>query len=276
VRPGRVIWAALLYYGYRTAAAALASYPLATALAAPVSRYRAGDALLFEPGGLLLVDALTRSEPWLRELVAPTLVVGALASFGALLPAWWLMRSLCGGSGRGVGRELSGFSLLGGGYWLFRALWAALLASLALSIGSLTRSAADERVPALCMALTLGAGALAGLIAATLHDLARAELVCQGGGGVEALGRAWASLFRTRRGFAGLLLAHAGLWSVSLLVAAALLALAGLPGADSAWWGHPAMLQLAVAAAVAARAVWFGLLGRRARRSAQAQAEALL
>ncbi|UQA55954.1 hypothetical protein [Polyangium aurulentum] len=89
-RPGVV----MLYYAYRLAVALLVAGPFALLLGRAVSGYPRGDALLFDPGGLLFVEALRQTREALPPLAAGTVALLLLAAFVGLLPLAALIAAL--------------------------------------------------------------------------------------------------------------------------------------------------------------------------------------
>jgi hypothetical protein len=87
-------------YLYRAASGLLATAPLAVAFAAVVGAHPRGDALLWEPGGVWLVESLRLLGPALGPALGYGGVLVLLAAFGWLLPLGALIVSLAPGRPR--------------------------------------------------------------------------------------------------------------------------------------------------------------------------------
>jgi len=181
----RVFGAVALQYGYRACAASLLSLPVLTALsAARISSFPDPDRLLFERGGVYLLEVLRSQQALLGAGAGLGLGLLGCAALGALVPDWWALRvfsSLGPAAGEcRARRSLGRLGLLAVCTWSFRALlWA-----LALSLAFLTRASlstvTDERSAELLLAagVALGLGLQVG--ASLLHDLTSASVVSEG------------------------------------------------------------------------------------------------
>jgi hypothetical protein len=271
-RPG----ALLFVWAFQLAGAMLAAGPIVGALSRTgIADHPAGDAILFEPGGLLLVEALRLGGPALlgalgasgfsllllhaAALVPLAALLVALATPGKLNTPLWLGRAAA---------HFPAFLLLAGVTWLARALL--LVASLFLlaPIGGWLDSAVNERNAD----LALLAGVLVVFILLILlgiaQDLGRAAVVRHGS---RALGSLVTGLAALRRrplaALAGWLTPAS--WSVALIAGAAIVTgwlAVDQPGS----WRVLAVLvvhQAALLGLLLLRALWLrtalGLVGRR-------------
>ncbi|MRG91027.1 hypothetical protein [Polyangium spumosum] len=177
-RPGVI----LLVYAFRLVAALLLAWPFAVALGGAVSGYPRGDAVLFDQGGFLLLEALRRSAGALRPATSSSLLLFVLVCFLSLLPLAALIGAL-GAKGRVTARDLGAwalrplgtFSLLLGA----AALVEVLLGGAVIAIGNAIakrntidlRAADQVRIGFVAGALVLV------LLVSVLHDLARVAAV---------------------------------------------------------------------------------------------------
>jgi hypothetical protein len=256
-RPGTI----LLVYAYRLVAALLVAGPLALLFGGAVSGYPRGDAVLFDPGGLLLVDTMRGVLPALSTVGTTAAVLFALASFLGLLPLAALIAAL-GEKGRVTPRFLGdralapigAFTLLLGLVTVAQVLAALLIVSVTESIarrGSLGAREADE-----VRLIGAGVALVVVLLLGVLHDLARVAAVRCSLGPLSSLSRALAAVrrapLRVALGWAW----RAALGLVAFAVAAALGTRIGV--ASRAQILMSALVhQGAVLAAVFCRASWF-------------------
>jgi hypothetical protein len=89
-RPGVV----LVYYAFRLAIALFVAGPFAILIGRAVGDHPRGDAVLFDPGGMLLIEALRRTREALPPLGAEVVVLFVLAAFAGLLPLAALIAAL--------------------------------------------------------------------------------------------------------------------------------------------------------------------------------------
>ena len=194
-RPGVV----LLVYAFRLVAAFLLVLPFSVTLGGAVSGYPRGDAVLFDQGGLLLLEALRRSAGGLRPSTASTLLLFVLVCFLSLLPLGALLGAL-GTKGRVAARDLGAwalrplgtFSLLLGA----AALVEALLGGVVITIGNAVarRQTIDLRAADQVRVGFVAAAIVLVLLVSVFHDIARAAAV-RGELGVRAsLQRAFAAV----------------------------------------------------------------------------------
>lgn len=177
-RPGVV----LLAYAFRLAAALLVAWPFAVTLGGAVSGYPRGDAVLFDQGGMLLLEALRRSAGALRPSTSSSLLLFVLVCFLSLLPLAALLGAL-GAKGRVTARDLGAwalgpigtFSLLLGA----AAIVEALLGGVVIAVGNAIarretvdlRAADQIRIGFVAFAVVLV------LVVSVFHDLARVAAV---------------------------------------------------------------------------------------------------
>jgi hypothetical protein len=105
-RPGVVF----VMYAYRLVVALLVATPFALMFGAAVGGYPRGDAVLFDEGGLLFVEAIRRSNSAIPPIVASALVLLAVASFASIVPLAALIGALAT-KGRIKARDVGAFAL---------------------------------------------------------------------------------------------------------------------------------------------------------------------
>ena len=183
-RSNGVLRAGALLYAFRLTASFLVAYPAARAFAVfGASPFADGDRVLFEPGGLLLVEALRFGA---RTLVSAAqsatlglFVLSALGLFPLAAAITGLTRP-----GASLSRtfelavpKLPAFTLLFGASWLARAVYVGAALLLLSGATALTKSMVDERaadllVVGLCVVLAAGL-----LVVDVFHDLCRVAVV---------------------------------------------------------------------------------------------------
>jgi hypothetical protein len=228
------------------------------------SHHPRGDAILFEPGGVWLGEALRLSRPFvLSELRGSAFVCVALC-FVALVPLAALLEALNDREplplsdvvGRGFGR-LGSFGLLAG---ITLAIQGAALALALLGAGALRQrllSSVDERASDLWALGVIVLGVLVVLLVGVFQDLCRAAIVRDDAGLLAAVRRA--SSVARHQGAASF-----GAWAATALVGlgAILLAarlVASLDVARSGQWRVVAVAvvhQLTVVGLIVLRATW--------------------
>lgn len=226
-RPGAVA----LYFAYRAVAALLIAAPVTALVGEAVGAYPAGDAVLFEPGALMLLEIAR-----LARIAAPALAaqIGAGALIAAalgLIPLAALLVALgrpgpLGAAlvGARVARSLGPLVMLWGVAALAEVAAAGLLALLGSKLVAalaLSRRADDVARAVVILAALLAAGAVA-----VVHDLGRIAVVHEERGfyaaAVRALavaraapaGAVWACAWRASLGLAAI--AGAG-WAAGAL-----------------------------------------------------------
>ena len=177
-RPGVV----LLVYAFRLVAAFLIAWPFAVTLGGAVGGYPRGDAVLFDQGGLLLLEAMRRSAGALRPSASSSLLLVVLVSFLGLLPLAALLGAL-GAKGRVTARDLGAwalrpigtFSLLLGAAAVVEVLLGGVVIAIGNSIAK--RNVIDARASDQ-VRIGFAAGALLlVLLVSVFHDLARVAAV---------------------------------------------------------------------------------------------------
>lgn len=243
-------------YLYRVLAAALLASPLVSIVSGSgIRSFPRGDARLFDPGGLYLIEVFVRSRELLAETAAPTvmalLVLGALG----LVPEWWLLGALWPSTP--PVRRLPRLLGLAAVTWGARLLLGLLTLGLALTARSYFASARDERLPAVAVGVVVGIGLLLQAALSFWHDLAEVDVVAADAAPRAALSHA---LDLARVSGAGLLARYAG---AQLLGLGALLGAAAAVGAldvarGESWRsaGALALHQLVVLLGIALRAAW--------------------
>jgi hypothetical protein len=259
-------WGALLFvWLFQLGAAVLIAAPIVGVIAGTgVTAHPRGDRVLFEPGGVLLVETLRRGAgPLLGALRASgieLLVLGVVGSvpLAALLLALasrdrLRLESWLGGAIA----HFPGFLLIGGAGWIARAVIVLLALLLSGGLGPGLESALGERGGDL--ALLVGAMFVVVLLTAVgiAADLARAAAV-------RTQGHALPSMLSGLRALASRPLAAAvswltpAVWSVAVVAVAALAVGALRVELAGSWRFVVALLahQLAVLALLALRAAW--------------------
>ncbi|WP_437592575.1 hypothetical protein [Sorangium sp. So ce1000] len=264
--------AVALYFGYRAVASLVVAAPLSVFVAQVVGEYPRGDAILFDPGGLMLSE-LARLSALAAAALAAQLGLGALlAAALGLVPLAVLLAALSQGgplSAQAVGgraaRALGPLALLWGVALAAQVAAATLVllpgTALCAELLALPRSR-DLAAIAVAAAALVPVGAI-GL----LHDLARVAVVgeqrgfytgvCRGLDALRAapLAAAWACACR---GALALLALASGAWGVHL---------AGASTGPRVAAGFAAELA-AFAAAVYLRASWLAAALRLLDRAA--------
>ena len=214
-------------YLYRAGVGLLAAAPLSLAFGAVVGGHPRGDAVLWEPGGVWLVESLRLVRPALGAALAYGGVVAVLAAFGWLLPLGVLIASLSSGRPnlraclQRTAARLGTLALLLGLTWLLQAVVIVLTVVVSQLIAQ-----GDAPVD---LALRLGVWGLgAGICwaAACLQDLARIGCIHGDCGLWDSGARALLALRRS-----GLALGWAAAWRTAI----ALGALVGALGAGVVW-----------------------------------------
>lgn len=222
----RVAFAVLFEFAARAAGALLLAAPITAAVAASgIGNFPAGDRLLFERGGLLLVEVARASWALFAPLAGSSVVTGALLWIALTLPAAVLWTALADETRDAVP------AFLGRACARVPALFA--LGALGLLAQTL--------------ALTLGFSAAELLHARSSHDEMHADL---GALAALAVAGAFAALFGIVRDVAGAALACGAADGKSALRAGLRVA-ARAPGALLGRWLAPTALGLLLVVAVA-------------------------
>ena len=262
-RPGAIslVWALRLLLGF------LIALPIARLVgASPIADFARGDALLFDGGGLFLVELFRSHADTLRGAAQSMTVILVVASIASLVTHALLLVALAHRErlriGEWGGRALEhfpAFVLMGGLVWLAQGLIALVVGSLGAALGKSLSERISERGADLAALSVFAFGALLMLLVGLAHDLGRAAAVRKRVGGWQGLGDG----FRTfaRRPFAALISwAVPAFWTVAVLAAAAIVVerlsveREGSLRVVAAFIIH----QLAVLALVALRATWLG------------------
>lgn len=262
--PGRtVLWVLFFAQLYQLFGAWLLTLPIANSVAASgVTSFPGGDAKLFEPGALYLLEVLQREQSHLLAAAGPSVLLLSLWSLGSIVPEWCLLAALAGlpvlpdrvrrsylrASNLGVWCLLT---------WLVRAMCWVLVLALAFSLRSKTLSSRDERLPDLLFLVILGMGALVQLAISALHDLTAARLVSSTNGIGAGVGHALRVLRGSRVRLISSYAAFRAAILVLLIAAESVVAALRNSGASdwrlgSCWAVH----QLALFGTLLLRAVW--------------------
>lgn len=213
-RPGVVF----VMYAYRLVVALLVATPFALMFGGAIGGYPRGDAVLFDEGGLLFVEAIRRSSSAIPPLVASALALLAVASFASIMPLAALIGALAT-KGRIKARDVGAFALRPVGTFalLFGAMafvQAVLFAIVTAIGGAISRRPAfdapgSDRVK---FGFTIVA-LLVVLLMGVFHDLARVAVVRDELRFRGALRRAWQTIKKSH--------VHVlGAWSVRAILGA--------------------------------------------------------
>ena len=172
----------LLVFASRLAFASLLAMPFAVLLGRAVGAYPRGDAVLFDPGGLLFIEALRRTRDALPPLGAGALLLFVVFCLLGLLPLGAMLGAL-GVKGRLSARDLGAFalrpigvfSLLLGVFAVVQALAFGIVVAIGRAVAR--RGSFDTRDADLVKLAFVGVALLVVLLLGVLHDLARASAV---------------------------------------------------------------------------------------------------
>jgi hypothetical protein len=255
--------ACLVNYLYLVLAAALLATPAMVALGSSgIRRFPDGDAQLFEPGGLYLLEVLLHERAELSELIAPSLLLGLLFALARLVPERLLLAAVWRRATPAVApleapRALAHLAALGLASWVLRVALLLATVALAMTLRSYAASARDERWPLLVTGSVAALGLLAQGAVSVLRDLAQLDVVGRGASAPRAVRSALVAARRSGARLAGGF-AAAAVASTGLLVVAVVTA-AGLDVAHGGAWPSLAAVllhQLAIAGSLGLRAAW--------------------
>jgi hypothetical protein len=260
VRPYR--WGAILgCYLYRAIASAVAGLPLGYAFGRMTGGHPRGDGILWDRGGIWLLEAGRLVGPSLKAAVGQGGLIVLLAAFGWLLPLGALIRSQAPSRPSmqeclaRAGERLSLLAVLLGGTMVVQAL-------VLFGLGALGKNIREGKTPTsdvLGVVVPLGALLLWWLLG-LLHDALRVVAIQRDLRWWELLNRAW-ELLAQRPGA----MLWASAWRTGLGVAVVLGAfvLAFDATRPDGGIGLVVLLhQLAILSAVTLRASWLGWLNR--------------
>lgn len=177
-RPGVIA----IYFAYRASAALLIATPLAVLAGGAVRGYPRGDAVLFEPGGLMLIEVGRLAQDAAPALATQIGVGAVIAAALGLVPLAALIIALgrpgplpAALVGSRVARALGPLALL----WGVAALAQVAAAGLVMLVGSklVASLALGRRADDLAELGVVAAALLAAFAVAVVHDLARASAV---------------------------------------------------------------------------------------------------
>lgn len=264
--PGPRARFALLFAMYlvRALPGAWAVWPIAEAGLPPLD-------VLFEPGGLQLLEALRVGRSAWAEVLPRAVLAMLVSSFFGLWPIAAWLHALCLRAKPTLSRFLSTSLRLFGSLALLGVM--VLVGQLALGLGTFIALAAlpgllDERSALLALLLVGGIALLAFVFVGVTHDLARAHLVSHDA-------RAWPSL---RKGFAAMGAAPLFAWAwrslTGLLLVGSTAWLTAELGSASTLASMSALLcqQLALFGLVALRASFLAFALRRVGATSRASA----
>jgi hypothetical protein len=260
-------WGAILFvWSFQLLASVLIAAPVVGAIASSgVTAHPRGDRVLFEPGGMLLVETVRIAAGALIAALQASLLELAVFAVVASVPLAALVLALASRerlrAGPWLGAAIAhfpAFVLIGGVGWLARAVVVVLALLIAGGIGTGLTAALGERGGDL--ALLGGALLVAMLLAAVgiAADLARAAAVRSSSRGLPALASGLRSLLaRPLAAAVGWLIP--AVWSIAIVAAAALAVALLRVDLAGGWRVAVALIahQLGVLALVALRALWF-------------------
>lgn len=260
-RRRRLLQALAAVYAFRLGAAWLIALPVRNAVhASGILSFPAGERLLFEPGGLYLLEVLASQRALLAASLGPTLALGLLSAIASLGPDYLLLCALRPperARATSAAAALPQLALIALGLLPLRALSLGLAFALALGARASLSSIPDARIADAGFVGVLALGAVVQIAASAFADLASAAVVDHGRrvGDATLLG-----LGLMRRRGSRLMLRYAGalLGSAAGYIAAALLVDALDVSLPQAWRGTLAVLthQAACLASVAWDAWW--------------------
>jgi hypothetical protein len=262
-RSGGLGGAWLASYLYRALAAALLAAPVVVTLGGSgIRNFPEGDAKLFEPGALYLLEVLLHERAALSEAVAPSLVLGLALALASLVPERLLLAAVWRRATPAVAplearRALPRLLALGLATWVLRLVLVVAAVALAATLRSYAASARDERWPLLLTSAVVLLGLLTQGAVSVLRDVAMLEVVGHGA----SVGRAVRSAaLAARRSGARLASAYAAATIASAgLLAATLFAASGLDlasGGSLPSLGALLLQQLAIAGTIGLHAAW--------------------
>lgn len=194
-RPGVVF----VMYAYRLVVSLLVAAPFALMFGGAVGGYPRGDAVLFDEGGLLFVEALRRSNIVVPPVVLSAVVLLAVASFASIMPLAALIGALATKgriTARDVGafalRPVGTFALLFGAFAFVQAIVFAILTAIggAISRRPIFDAPGADRIKFVFAIVAL----LVVFLIGVFHDLARVAVVRDELRFRAALRRGWQTL----------------------------------------------------------------------------------
>lgn len=262
-RPGPL----LAYFASRALVGATLGLPLSVAVAGVVGPQPAGDAVLWAPGGLLLLETVRLLEPAFAGLAWTAAAVGLVASFALLVPLAALIASMGRSSLDRRGPPAGAHRLLAVAAARFGTLalimgMVLLLQAVALSLWTVFATILLEALTlqpssrAVAKLLLVGAGLGVPWLLGMVQDIARTLAVQHRLGALDALAGAVAAL-RGTVGRASLACAWRGALALAALAGSAGLTLAIGCRTTAQLAGAIAVQLAALLLAVALRASWF-------------------
>lgn len=250
----------LLVFVCRVVGALLLALPFAMLFGRAVGAFPRGDAVLFEPGGMLFIEAFRRTRDALPPIGAGAALLFVVLAFLGLLPLGAMLGAL-GAKGRLSAKDIGGFalrpiatfSLLLGVFAVVQGIAFAIVMAIGGAVAR--RGGFDSRdVDRVKIAFAVVA-LLVVLVLGVVHDLARAASV-RGELGLRASIRA--SLRAMRRAPLAILGAFASRSLLALVVLAAAVVLGSRIGIDRGGQIALGFLvhQASIAAALFLRASW--------------------
>lgn len=248
--------AVLVNHLYRAGAAALLALPVVVTIAGSgIGNFAEGDAKLFEPGALYLLEVLLHERGALAAATLPVFVASLGFALASVLPESLLLvavwrRAEARRAPLGVREALPRLFAVGVATWLARIALVIGTVVVAMTVRSYAAGAIDERWPLLLTSGVAALGLLAQAVVSVLRDVALLTVVGGGARTSAAVGFALATLrgqgIRLACGYAAAAAANVALLAGTLSAGAA------LDSALAALLLH----QLAIAAGIALRAAW--------------------
>jgi hypothetical protein len=170
---------------HRALGAWLIALPFADTLAAGVSAFPRGEAMLYEPGAYYLLETLLRQEGALKTLSGIVLWPIAVWLLLSLVPLWLVLDAVRRSPrseprGERLRRELPSLLLLAGVTSLLRLLTLSVSLGFVLSLRSMVDSSLDERAADLVSLVPATFGLALLLAISLLQDVARSAVLAHG------------------------------------------------------------------------------------------------
>jgi uncharacterized membrane protein (GlpM family) len=197
MRARRCPGAIAVLWAWEAALGAALAWPFASIVRAAYGSHPRADAVLWDRGGLPLVDLLTRRLPELGALVAHAVTVTLFAAIAGLLPAAGLLATVAFATKRGMAAARTAIQASVVAFVpcaILLAVTLVLQASLVVSAATIAGLAREGFSPTLgdvkadvVGASLLGLGLLLVALAGVTQDIARAAVVRFGSGAGDAL-----------------------------------------------------------------------------------------
>ncbi len=256
-RPGVVF----VMYAYRLVVSLLVATPFAVMFGGAIGGYPRGDAVLFDEGGLLFVEAIRRSRLAIPPIMLSALVLLAVASIASIMPLAALIGALATKgriTARDVGsfalRPVGTFALLFGAFAFVQAIVFAILSAVG---GAISRRPSFDAPSAdrVKFGFTLVALLLV-LLVGVFHDLARVGAIRDGLRFRAALRRGWHTLKKSHVHVVGAWGVRAILGAIVIYAALSVVSRLGVDSSAKVALGF-LVYQASIILALFLRASWF-------------------